>query len=196
MVSPEGLSPLAIHPVSATLSLQSSSVRAGTVPSWPVAHNRGCLRPADLTPTAGVGPPPLEMTRALTVIVGRRAPSLRRWRLQGSGARVGRRMLCTTTNDKLAALGFWQALGFVLVELRPGDVETDCLTGTFVAIAADVRTRRRATIVRCDTDHRHFGPRAGTPPSPGGAGMPRCRRRCSRRPQPPRAWSMPRTPAC
>ena len=33
-------------------------------------------------------------------------------------------MLCTTTNDKLAALGFWQALGFVLVELRPGAVET------------------------------------------------------------------------
>ena len=93
-----------------------------------------------------------------------------------------RRVWCTTTNDNLAALGFWQALGFVLVELRPGAVETDCLTGAFVAIAADVRTCRRATIVRCDSDHRHFGPRVGTPPSPARAGMPRCGRRCSRRP--------------
>jgi len=35
-----------------------------------------------------------------------------------------RRVWCTTTNDNLAALGFWQALGFVLVALRPGAVET------------------------------------------------------------------------
>lgn len=35
-----------------------------------------------------------------------------------------RRVWCTTTNDNLAALGFWQALGFVLVGLRPGAVET------------------------------------------------------------------------
>ena len=35
-----------------------------------------------------------------------------------------RRVWCTATNDNLAALGFWQALGFVLVELRPGAVET------------------------------------------------------------------------
>jgi GNAT superfamily N-acetyltransferase len=29
---------------------------------------------------------------------------------------------CTTTNDNLAALGFWQALGFRLVALRPDAV--------------------------------------------------------------------------
>jgi len=35
-----------------------------------------------------------------------------------------RRVWCTTTNDNLAVLGFWQALGFVLLELRPGAEET------------------------------------------------------------------------
>jgi len=34
------------------------------------------------------------------------------------------RVWCTTTNDNLAALGFWRALDFVLVELRPRAVET------------------------------------------------------------------------
>jgi GNAT superfamily N-acetyltransferase len=29
---------------------------------------------------------------------------------------------CTTTNDNLPAIGFWQAVGFRLVALRPGDV--------------------------------------------------------------------------
>jgi GNAT superfamily N-acetyltransferase len=33
-----------------------------------------------------------------------------------------RRLRCTTTNDNLAALGFWQARGFVLVALRPDAV--------------------------------------------------------------------------
>lgn len=33
-----------------------------------------------------------------------------------------RRVWCTTTNDNLAALGFWQALGFALVALRPDAV--------------------------------------------------------------------------
>lgn len=33
-----------------------------------------------------------------------------------------RRVWCTTTNDNLAALGFWQAVGFALVALRPGAV--------------------------------------------------------------------------
>jgi GNAT superfamily N-acetyltransferase len=39
-------------------------------------------------------------------------------------AQCVRRVWCTTTNDNLAALGSWQALGFVLVELRPCAVET------------------------------------------------------------------------
>lgn len=34
-----------------------------------------------------------------------------------------RRVWCTTTNDNLEALGFWQALGFDLVALRRGAVE-------------------------------------------------------------------------
>jgi hypothetical protein len=33
-----------------------------------------------------------------------------------------RELRCTTTNDNLPALGFWQALGFELVPLRPGTV--------------------------------------------------------------------------
>jgi ribosomal protein S18 acetylase RimI-like enzyme len=33
-----------------------------------------------------------------------------------------RRVWCTTTNDNLVALGFWQALGFALVALRPDAV--------------------------------------------------------------------------
>lgn len=32
------------------------------------------------------------------------------------------RLRCTTTNDNLPALGFWQALGFRLVALRPNAV--------------------------------------------------------------------------
>ncbi len=32
------------------------------------------------------------------------------------------RVWCTTTNDNLPALGFWQAIGFALVALRPGAV--------------------------------------------------------------------------
>ncbi len=38
-------------------------------------------------------------------------------------ARGLRRVWCTTTNDNLAALGFWQALGFAMIELRPNAVE-------------------------------------------------------------------------
>lgn len=38
-------------------------------------------------------------------------------RAQGLG-----RVCCTTTNDNLPALGFWQALGFHLVALRPDAV--------------------------------------------------------------------------
>ncbi|MHB8294624.1 MAG: N-acetyltransferase [Acidimicrobiales bacterium] len=34
--------------------------------------------------------------------------------------RSRRRVWCTTTNDDLAALGFWQSVGFRLVRLRPG----------------------------------------------------------------------------
>jgi GNAT superfamily N-acetyltransferase len=33
-----------------------------------------------------------------------------------------RRVWCTTTNDNLPALGFWQAIGFALVALRPDAV--------------------------------------------------------------------------
>jgi ribosomal protein S18 acetylase RimI-like enzyme len=34
-----------------------------------------------------------------------------------------RRVWCTTTNDNLPALGFWQACGFVLIALRRNAVE-------------------------------------------------------------------------
>lgn len=33
-----------------------------------------------------------------------------------------RRVWCTTTNDNLPAIGFWQALGFALIALRPNAV--------------------------------------------------------------------------
>lgn len=33
-----------------------------------------------------------------------------------------RRVVCTTTNDNLPALGFWQAVGFTLCALRPNAV--------------------------------------------------------------------------
>jgi GNAT superfamily N-acetyltransferase len=41
-----------------------------------------------------------------------------------AGHRSLRRVWCTTTNDNLVALGFWQAIGFSLVDLRPGAVDT------------------------------------------------------------------------
>ena len=42
---------------------------------------------------------------------------------RGLAGRQGmRRMWCTTTNDNLPALGFWQAMGFTLVALRPDAV--------------------------------------------------------------------------
>lgn len=53
-------------------------------------------------------PPGRGVGRTLTTAVVDRA------RVQGL-----RRVWCTTTNDNLPALGFWQAVGFRLVALRP-----------------------------------------------------------------------------
>lgn len=43
--------------------------------------------------------------------------------LQVAKRRGLERVVVTTTNDNLTALGFWQALGFRLCSLRPGAVE-------------------------------------------------------------------------
>lgn len=105
----------------ATVVVHGTAYRATDV-EWLIAENAGqvvgalsyrvCRRDLEivsidaLTPGHGVG-------RALVDAV-----------VEWAGRRGLRRVWCTTTNDNLAALGFWQAVGLRLCALRPDAVST------------------------------------------------------------------------